>query len=57
MDEKETDKNVSNIKAIWEIENMEIMPSEEKAMRDFLAGKISADDYIGELKEKDTATK
>lgn len=57
MDEKEIEKNASNIKAIWEIENMEIMPSEEKAMRDFLAGKISADDYIGELKEQDTATK
>lgn len=53
MDEKEIDKNVSNIKAIWGIENMEIKPGEEKIMRDYLAGKISADDYIGELKEED----
>lgn len=53
MDEKEIDKHVSNIKAIWGIENMEIKPGEEKIMRDYLAGKISADDYIGELKEED----
>lgn len=40
MTEEEIDRFVSNPKAIWSIEGMEITPELEEIMRDNLAGKL-----------------
>lgn len=54
MTEEEIDRFVSNAKAIWGIEGMEISPELEEIMRDNLAGKLGAGEAMRKvLKDAD----
>lgn len=50
---EEIDKYISQIKAIWGIEGMEVKPEEEEDMRAYGEGRLTAEEFIGKLMEND----
>lgn len=52
LTEKEIEKKISDIKAIWGIEGMEVMPEDELSIRKYLAGEISKEELMAEVIEK-----
>lgn len=47
--QQEIDRKISDIKAIWGIEGMDVEPETEKSLRKYLAGEMTEDELMSEV--------
>lgn len=50
--EKEIDRKISDIKAIWGIEGMEVTPETEASLRRYFAGEMTEEEMMSEILKK-----
>lgn len=49
MIKEEIDRRITQIKAIWEIENMGVDAETEEEMRAYFEGKLTAEEFMGKI--------
>lgn len=49
MIKEEIDRRIAQIKAIWEIENMDVDAETEEEMRAYFEGKLTAEEFMGKI--------
>ena len=49
LTQQEFDRKISDIKAIWGIEGMDVEPETEKSLRKYLAGEMTEDELMSEV--------
>lgn len=49
LTQQEIDRKISDIKAIWGIEGMDVEPETEKSLRKYLAGEMTEDELMSEV--------
>lgn len=49
MIKEEIDRRIAQIKAIWEIENMDVDAETEEEMRVYFEGKLTAEEFMGKI--------
>lgn len=47
--QEEIERKISDVKAIWGIEGMDVDPDTEQSLRKYFAGEISEDDLMSEV--------
>lgn len=49
LTQQEIERKISDIKAIWGIEGMDVEPETEKSLRKYLAGEMTEDELMSEV--------
>ncbi len=49
LTQQEIDRKISDIKAIWGIEGMDVEPETEKSLRKYLVGEMTEDELMSEV--------
>lgn len=49
LTQQEIERKISDIKAIWGIEGMDVQPETEKSLRKYLAGEMTEDELMSEV--------
>lgn len=49
MKKEEIDRRIAQIKAIWEIENMDVDAETEEEMRAYFEGRLTAEEFMGKI--------